>query len=516
MSAPAPILRRGLITASTMLAMVMQILDMTIANVALPNMQGTLNATQDTITWVLTSYIVAAAVMTPLTGWIATRIGRKRLFLISVTMFTVASLLCGLATSLEQMVLFRVLQGAAGAALAPLAQTVLFDITPRERFGQAMAIFGSGIMVAPIVGPAIGGWLTDSFGWRWCFLINLPVGVIAFLGLFAFLPETERKPRYFDLFGFALLTVSVGALQMLLDRGERLDWFAATETWIELGLAIGAFWMFAVHTVGARTPFIDRAIFRDRNFVSSSIFMFTLGLGLMANMALLPMLLQGLMRYPTLAAGVVLAPRGVGTLIAMALVGRLMRSVDARLLVLTGLLLTAWSLDQMTTFAVEMGEGPILISGFIQGAGMGMVFVPMSTLAFATLAGEHRTDATALFTLVRSIGSAIGISIVAAFLAHNFQVSTSDLTQHVNPFNPAIDPATLQGLVAGAGATVALMAGTVARQAQMIAFLDDFRLMEYLTLATIPLVFMLAKPAPSGSPAMPGARPDGAPAHVEA
>ena len=250
-----------------MLATIMQILDTTIANVALPSMQGSLNAAQDTITWVLTSYIVSAAIATPLTGWVSDRIGRKRLFLTAIAGFTCASMLCGTATSLEEMVVFRVAQGAFGAALVPLSQAVLLDINPRERHGQAMAIWGAGLMVGPIAGPTLGGWLTDSFNWRWAFYVNVPVGIVAFLGVLAFMPETKLAQRRFDLVGFAFLSLAVGALQMMLDRGQQLDWFSSTEILIEAGLVVAGFWMFAVHIATAKAPFIELAMVKDRNFV---------------------------------------------------------------------------------------------------------------------------------------------------------------------------------------------------------------------------------------------------------
>ena len=342
-----------------MLATIMQILDTTIANVALPSMQGSLNAAQDTITWVLTSYIVAAAIATPLTGWLSDQIGRKRLFLICIAGFTVASMLCGIATSLEEMVLFRVAQGAFGAALVPLSQAVLLDINPRERHGQAMAIWGAGLMVGPIAGPTLGGWLTDTFNWRWAFYVNLPVGIVALLGVLIFLPETKLRARRFDLVGFALLSLAVGALQMMLDRGEQLDWFSSTEILLETGLdASPALWMFVVHIVTAKEPFIELAMLKDRNFAIGLIFIFTIGIILLATMALLPPMLQNILGYPVITSGLVLAPRGVGTMISMILVGRLVQKVDARLLILAGLLLTAYSLWEMTGFSPEMGAQP--------------------------------------------------------------------------------------------------------------------------------------------------------------
>jgi len=479
---------RGMITVSIMLATIMQVLDTTIANVALPSMQGSLSAAQDTITWVLTSYIVAAAIATPLTGWLADRVGRKRLFLTSVAGFTVTSVLCGLAGSLTTMVLFRLLQGLFGAALVPLSQAVLLDTNPKERHGQAMALWGAGIMVGPIAGPTLGGWLTDSLDWRWVFYINLPVGLLAFLGILIFLPEAEKRTRRFDFFGFAMLSLGIGALQLMLDRGEQLDWFSSTEILLETGLMIVGFWVFAVHTLTGRDTFIDPKIFRDRNFVIGLVFIFMIGIILLATMALLPPMLQNLMGYPTVTTGLVLAPRGVGTMISMILVGRLMSRIDARLLILTGIMLTAASLYMMTGFTIEMGERTVITTGVVQGLGLGLVFVPLSTVAFATLEARFRTDATSLFSLVRNLGSSVGISMVMTLLAQNTQVNHAVLAEHITSFNPLLD-----GRL-GDTQALATINAEVTRQAMMIAFLDDFKLMMFVTLIAIPMLLLLRSP----------------------
>ncbi len=495
--APETIPHRGMITVSIMLATIMQALDTTIANVALPNMQGSLGAAQDTIAWVLTSYIVSAAIAMPATGWLADRLGRKRLFLITVAGFTAASVLCGLAGSLAQMVVFRLVQGLFGAALVPLSQSILLDINPSERHGQAMAMWGAGIMVGPIAGPTLGGWLTDSYSWRWVFYINLPIGLLAFAGILLFLHETRGRPRAFDVFGFLTLGLAVGAFQMLLDRGEQLDWFASTEIWVEAALAACAFWIFAVHIAtahgavrqGGTEPFIDPTLLRDRNFVASLVLIFVVGVILLATMALLPPLLQHLMGYPTMTTGLVLAPRGVGTMISMLVVGQLVRRVDARLLILGGILLTSWSLWSMTGYTLVMDRTPILVSGFLQGLGLGLVFVPLSTIAFATLAPALRTDAASLFSLIRNLGSSVGISVVMSLLSQNMQVNHASLAEHVTPFRlmtDQLDTAAPQALV--------MLNAEVTRQATMIAYLDDFTLMMYVTLMVIPLLLLLRPP----------------------
>ena len=493
---------RGLITLSIMLATIMQVLDTTIANVALPSMTGDLGASRDTITWVLTSYIVAAAIMTPVTGWLSDRIGRRELFLVSIVGFTATSILCGVSWSLESMVLFRILQGLFGAAIVPLSQTFLLDINPRERHGQAMAMWGAGIMVGPIIGPTLGGWLTEAMNWRWVFFINLPVGIVAFLGSAAYLPKIATRLRGFDFFGFAMLSLGVGALQLMLDRGAEVDWFSAVEIWIELGLSITGFWVFTIHLLTGDDTFIDPAIFRDRNFVTGLIFIFVVGVILLASLALLPPMLSTLFNHSTITTGLVMAPRGVGTMISMILVGRLVRMVDARILVVTGLMLTAWSLHMMTGFSPQMDDRLIVWSGIVQGLGLGLVFVPLSAVAFATLPQQYRTDATALFSLVRNIGSSIGISIVTVALTHNMQVNHNDLSAAISPFNPALG-ALVPPEQAGSPAMLSMLDQLVTAQSLMIAYIDDFKLMMLVTLAAMPLALFLRKPkgAPAGATA---------------
>lgn len=483
---------RGLITVSIMLATIMQVLDTTIANVALPSMQGSLGAAQDSITWVLTSYIVAAAIATPVTGWVSDQIGIKRLFLISIVGFTIASMLCGLSTSLFQMVGFRILQGIFGAALVPLSQSVLLSINPKERHGQAMAMWGAGIMVGPIIGPTLGGWLTDSFDWRWVFFINLPVGILAFSGIFIFMREGALRRRAFDFFGFAFLSLGIGALQMMLDRGEQLDWFSSQEILIEASLSLIGFWVFVVHMATGKNTFIDPHIFRDRNFVTGLVFIFIIGIILLATMALLPPMLQNLYGYPVITTGVILAPRGVGTMIAMMLVGRLVARLDPRILILFGLSLTSWSLYEMTTWSPQMDSVPFIITGITQGFGLGFVFVPLSTLAFATLPPHWRTDAASLFSLVRNLGSSIGVSIVSTLLAQNTQIVHQALAGHVTLTNPAIP----MDIATGDLSAIAQLNAMITREAAFVAYIDNFKFMMYVTLITIPLTLLLRRRKP--------------------
>ncbi|EKX58492.1 Inner membrane component of tripartite multidrug resistance system [Rhodobacter sp. AKP1] len=494
-----PVEHRGLITLVIMLATIMQVLDTTIANVALPSMTGDLDASADTINWVLTSYIVAAAIMTPVTGWLADRIGKRELFLVSIVGFTLASMACGLSWSLPSMVGFRLLQGVFGAAIVPLSQTFLLDINPREKAGQAMALWGAGIMVGPIIGPTLGGWLTESWDWRWVFFINLPVGIVAFLGCAAWLPRAERVVRRFDFFGFAMLAIALGSLQLMLDRGAEVEWFAALEIWIYLFLMLTGFWVFVIHILGAEKPFLEPAMFADRNFAAGLVFIFVVGIILLASLALLPPMLSHIFGYPVITTGLVMAPRGVGTMISMLIAGRMLRFVDARLMVTAGLSLTALSLHMMTGFSPQMDSTPIVLSGVVQGLGLGLVFVPLSTVAFATIAPRFRADATSLFSLVRNIGSSVGISMVTVMLTHNSQINHAELGAHVTPYNPQLwqlSPEAAQGAMQ----PLAVIDRLVTQQATMIGYIDDFRLMMLITLAALPLALLLRKPRAGGAP----------------
>ncbi|HEX6994925.1 MAG TPA: DHA2 family efflux MFS transporter permease subunit [Gammaproteobacteria bacterium] len=496
MSSTPAVPHRGMITFSIMLATIMQVVDMTIVNVALPHMQGSMSATQDQIAWVLTSYIVAAAIATPLTGVLAGRFGRKRLFVTSVVGFTIASMLCGAATSLEQIVVYRVVQGMMGAALVPLSQAVLLDTYPRERHGSAMALWGMGVMVGPIVGPTLGGWLTEYYSWRWTFYINVPLGTLALLGVLAFLPETEGRSGRFDYFGFALLALAIGALQLMLDRGETADWFASREIVLEAVVSGLALYLFVVHMFTAKEPFLEPRLFKDRNFVAGLMLMFTVGVMLLATLALLPPFLQSLLDFPVVTAGVVLAPRGVGTMVAMLVVGRLIGRVDTRGLVLFGLAATAYSLWEMTLFTMDVGVAEIVYTGVVQGVGLGFIFVPLTTMAFSTLDPALRNEGTAMFSLIRNIGSSIGISLFVTLLGQRTQVSHAGLAEQVTPFRDVLrapwlpdvwDFTTRTGAVA--------LDGEVTRQALMMAYLDDFRIMMLVTLLAAPLLLLVRSPS---------------------
>jgi len=495
----ALVANRGAITVSIMLATFMQGVDTTIANVALPHMQGSFSAAQDQIAWVITSYIVAAAIMTPLTGWLAGRFGIKYVFLISVAGFTLASALCGVASSLAQMVIYRLLQGICGAALVPLSQSVLLQINPPDRHARAMSVWGMGVILGPIIGPALGGWLTDQYNWRWVFFINVPFGLLAAAGILTFIRDTRHAHREaFDFFGFATLSLAIGALQMFLDRGELKDWFGSTEIWVEATIAGLAFYLFVVHTATATDrSFLNRDLLKDANCAVGTILMFLVAIPLFGTMVLLPTMLQDLLNYPVLTTGLVLVPRGLGTMASMFIVGRLIGRVDTRLVILAGLALTALALWQMTGFSLSMGMGPVISTGLLQGFGLGLVFTPLSIVTFSTLPRQVLTQGTAIFSLTRNIGSSVGIAIVEALLVENTQVVHSRLVEQLRPDNPL---ARLPHMAAPFSLTdpsgLAALNAEATRQAAMVAYIDDFMLMMMIVVVGLPLLLLLRRPRP--------------------
>jgi MFS transporter, DHA2 family, multidrug resistance protein len=492
---------RWMLTVCIMMATVMQALDTTIANVALPYMQGSLSTTQDQINWVLTSYIVAAAIMTSPLGWMAARFGRKKLFIVCTAGFTVASMLCGVALSIEQMVAYRLLQGVFGAALVPLSQAVMLDIFPPAKRGSAMAIWGMGVMLGPIMGPTLGGWLTDSYSWRWVFFVNLPFGVLTTLGLSAFMSETPtRRDVPFSWFGFLSLSLGIGALQMMLDRGEELGWFDSTEIVVEAILSIVGFYFFLADAFTSKRPFIALRIFRDWNFSIALVFMFLIGVILLATLALVTPFIQNMLGYPVLSSGYLLGARGVGTFVAMFLVGRLSGKVDSRLLIFIGLTLATASLWQMVGWNLDVSGRTIAINAVMQGLGLGFVFVPLNTIAFASLSGELRTEGAALWTLIRNIGSSVGISIVIAQLTSMIGEYHSQIVEHVTPFSDALHMPGA-GVLSGTGLpNLEMLEAMVTQQAAAMAYSNDFLLMTLVSLAAFPLLALIRSPKAAPSP----------------
>lgn len=483
---------KGLLTLAIMGAAMIQILDSTIANVAIPHMQSSLGATQDTVTWVLTSYIVAGAIAMPMTGWLADRVGSRRLFILSTIGFIVTSMLCGISVSLTEMVIFRVFQGVCAAFIAPLSQSILLDINPPERAPQAMALWGMGIMAAPIFGPMIGGWLTENYNWRWVFYINLPIGIPTVALLLWLLPSRPIHKRYFDGLGFGALALGLATLQLLLDRGQHEDWFESWEIRIEAIIAVSALWVFFVHQATTKKPMFDRELVTDRNFITSLAFMIMIGVMMFGIFALMPPMLQSLFGYTVFDTGLLLAPRGVGILIAMQIAARFTGKVDARLTVGFGLIVTIYSLWQMTGWGLMMDWHSVALTGLIQGLGMGFVFIPMNQLAFATLSMRHRTDGSSLLYLVRSIGGSLGISVMTTMLARNMQTSHEDLSAHITSSSmAAMDPSTVDRFQTLGEAAMMTLNGEVTRQAAMIAYLDNFQFMMILLIAFLPMVLLL-------------------------
>jgi MFS transporter, DHA2 family, multidrug resistance protein len=488
-----PGLRRNMVTICAMTATIMQALDTTIANVALPYMQGSLSASQDQINWVLTSYIVAAAIMTAPVGWIANRFGRKRIFIVCSAGFTIASLLCGVAQDINQMVLFRLLQGVFGAALVPLSQAVMLDMYTLQERAKAMSIWGMGVMMGPIMGPSLGAWLTETYSWHWVFFVNLPFGIVTVLGLMIFMDETQQDHNLrFDWFGFAALAVGIGSLQVALDRGEQLGWLESNEIVIEFIVSAIGFYYFFAHSFTTSKPFIQFAIFKDKNFLGGCVFMSVMGLVLYSTMALSSPYLQNVIGYPIITAGVLLASRGCGTFVAMMLVGRLMRYIEARTLIISGLSLTALSLFYMTYWTDQTQVPEIVTISVIQGFGFGLVFVPLSTVSFLTLPGNLRTDGTSMLTLLRNVASSVGISIVIAQLTEGGRRIYAILSEHINPFNQALQMPDVAGMINLNSDKGRAMADViVGLQAQIIAFARDYQLVMFFILCSIPLALMI-------------------------
>jgi MFS transporter, DHA2 family, multidrug resistance protein len=487
---------RTALTVCVILATLMQALDTTIANVSLPYMQGSMSASYEQIEWVLTSYIVAAAIMTPPTGFLAGKFGIKRLFLVSIAGFTLASMLCGMAQSLTQVVLFRVMQGAFGAALVPISQSLLFAIYPRERQGFAMAMFGIGVMIGPVLGPVLGGWLTENYSWRYVFYINLPIGLLDLIGIMMFLPELPRDPvRKLDWFGFATLSIALAAMQLILDRGQEKDWFSSPEIVIEAIIAASSFYLFIVHTFTTDDPFVRPSLFKDRNFSAGMIFIVIVGLTYYASMALQPPYLQELMNYPVVAAGIIMGPRGVGTMISMLIVGRLVGRTDTRVLLAIGLGLTAWAYYAMTGWTPDVSQETIVGITMVQGFGLGFLFVPLSAATLSTLPLAERTEGAGLYSLFRNIGSSVGISVVSALLVRNTQANHAEIAAHVTAVNRALEYPSIAHfwnplLASGRAALNAV----ITEQAQIIAYMDDYKLLMIATLAVLPLLVVFNKP----------------------
>jgi DHA2 family multidrug resistance protein len=525
---PDALRRRRWLTVVVMMATIMQALDGTIANVALPNIQGSLSATQEQVAWVITSYIVSAAIATPLAGFCAVRFGVRRILVSSVIGFTIASMLCGAAQTLPQLVAFRTMQGICGAALVPLSQTLMMEAYPREEQGKAMAMWGVGTMLGPITGPTLGGWLTDEYSWRWVFYINLPVGILCAVGLMILIKnKASDTPRPFDLLGFTLLSIAIGTFQLMLDRGEQIDWFGSREIVVEAAVAGIAAAMFVIHMLTSDHPFLPRDLFRDRNLMLGIIFTAITGLLMIVTATLLPPFLQQLKGYPVFTTGVVMAPRGIGTMISMFMVSRLIGKVDARWLIAIGLSLCGISLYDMTQFSIDVSEGQVIWNGFMQGIGLGLVFPPLTTLAFATVPARIRTEGAAINALMRNLGASIGVAVLVAMLDRNTQINRSTLAEYLTPFSPLwrfgttpiengipVDRARITAHMTPFGGgwpygsvpvddpskLIGMWGEELNRQASMIAYLNDFRVLAVAAVVFIPLLFLMRRQAQYARP----------------
>ena len=478
-----------------MVGMFMQMLDSTIANVALPYMQGSLQASRDQITWVLTSYVIAAAIMTGPIGWLAARFGRREIFLVSLIGFTATSAMCGLAQTLDEMILFRLMQGAFGAALSPLSQSIILDRYPVERRGQIMAIWSTIIMLGPILGPTLGGFLTDNYSWRWVFYVNVPIGILCSIGVFFFLfEERHPTPPRFDWQGFIYLSLALGALQLFLDRGTSKDWFDSTEIVAETVIAGLAFYLFLVHQWTAKHPFINPDLMKDRYYVSGVVLTFFVGILMLATSALLPPYLQNLGGHTVMQTGILLAPRGVGTMISMIIVGRLVMRTDPRYLMGTGALILLWSMWEMATWTPDVSSATLAMTTFIQGVAMGLIFVPSNMYTYASLSARYRTEGSAVLNLSRNVGSAIGVSITTMVLASSTQVTYASLSVHATPFNRAFAqnaPSMMLNPQMPFGAQN--LSGMIMQQSTIVAYTDTFLFMFYISLPILFVILTLRK-----------------------
>lgn len=491
--------QRFFLTVAVMASTVMQVLDTTIVNVALPQMQGELGATPDQISWVLTSYLVASAIMMPLTGFFSDRLGRKKYLLISISGFVVASMLCGIAQNLTEIVIFRMLQGMFGAALVPLAQAIMVDTYPLEDRPRAMAIWGMGVMVGPIAGPTVGGWLTEVLDWRWTFFINLPVGILSFLLAARYVPDTVKRQRRMDWMGFVYLALAIGGIQYFLDRGNGDDWFSNRGITFAAIVGVVSLVLFIWHSLRRREgSLFSLDILKDRNFVTASIVIMALGLGMYGAMVIQPTMLEGLMGYPTATAGLVMAPRGIASMVSMMLVGRLMKTMDARHIIVLGMVLSAWGNYLCTHFNLDVSPMQIVFPSLLQGFGLGFMMVPLTTMALATMNPQRVPDASGLYSLLRTMGSSIGIALISTIYSRETQMNWQTLGAGIQPYNRALQEYAAHASTSMTGSEgLARIADELMRQASMVAVVDAYWWITASFVLMLPLVLLL-KPLPKG------------------
>lgn len=489
-------MERTIITVPVLAASLLHSINMSSAYVALPQMQGNLSATPDQIGWVITAFVVATAVGTILTGWFSQRFGRKLVFLGSIAGFTITSLMCAFADGLSELVAYRAMQGFVSAPLLPLAQSVMLDTYPRERHGFAMSIWSMGMILGPVVAPTLGAFLTDEFGWRYLFYMNIPLGILAFFGILATLPGVPAHSNRMDWLGVITLIVGVSCLQLVLDRGERQGWFSSTEIVIEAALAAMCLYVFVVHCLTSRNPYLNLAMFKDRNFVIGLCLIFAFGVAVFASLFILPLFMQNMQGYPVMTAGWIVSARGIGTMIAMLAGGFLADRISGKYLILIGLIAVCVSNAWMTTWTADVSMSEVVYLTLVNGFGMGVMWVSLATVTFSTLSASLRVEAASLFALVRSIGASMGTSIVVLTLTRSSQTNYVELRERITPFNEALlamGSAVPWNLETAAG--LAALRNLVMSEAQMIAFLNDFILLVIVVVIPMPLVFLLKKPA---------------------
>lgn len=487
---------RGLVTLAVMAVSLCQFFDATIANVALPHMRAALSAGPDQISWVLTSFIVATAIATPITGWLSDRIGSRNLFLASTVVFLASSAACGAATSLSEMVVFRAIQGVSAAFIGPMTQTTMFDINPPSKQAMSMAIFSMMVMVAPITGPFLGGYLTQYLNWRWIYYVNLPVGIPALAILWIYLPSRPIDRRRFDLFGFVYIGIGLAAMQLALDRGQEKDWFESWEIIIEACVAASAFWMFVIHSISSPTSLFRKEIFQNTAFLMAMGMMVMMGISVVGLSSVLPMLFQTIFHFPVIDSGLMMAPRGFGVMLTSLACGQLVRRMDYRWLIASGYVVASGGMWMMTTWTLEMDKTIMYLSIFIQGLGMGMLFSPMNLMAFATLQPHLRPDGSSLMSLFRSLGGSVGISVIVAQISRTQQIVHADTGSHVTETTfPNMDWSAAVDRIGGMGpSALSMIDGELTRQAMMISYLNVFHMLAWMMLIFAPLPFLLKRP----------------------
>jgi len=505
---PVPVVNPWIIAIAVMFGTFMEVLDTTVVNVSLPHIAGNLSVTTDEATWALTSYLVANAIVLPITGWLASYFGRKRLLLSAVVGFTSASFLCGLAPNLTMLIVCRVIQGTTGGALQPISQAVMLEAFPPEDRGKAMGFWGLGIVVAPMLGPVLGGWLTDDYSWRWIFYLNVPVGIMAFFMIQRFIfdpPYIRRRIGHgIDYWGIGLLVVGIGALQIVLDKGQQEDWFASDFITTFSVISIACLTIFVIHAVLAKHPVVDLSVFRIRTYSLGVLLMTMLGFVLFGSLVMIPIWLQTLMGYPALQAGLAMAPRGLGSFLMMPLVGVLVTRIDTRKVLVVGLVGASFTLYQLSSLSLDAGYWDFFWPQLIQGTTLAMLFVPLTTTTMDPIPNEKMGNATSIFNLMRNLGASVGIATATTMIARNQQQNINHLGARVNLFDPQARTMLeqIRNSLMAQGADFAsatrqaygVAFGLVQRQAAILAFLNVFRLMAVLFLAMLPLLLLMKRP----------------------